>query len=377
MTIELILPKKTVAGADALDSVPALAAGLGKNVLLMTARSFQRGPLHASLVEGLRAAGLKVALLDPISGEPPVEMIDRCADEARRTNTDVVVGVGGGSTLDAAKAVALLVRNAGSIEGYQLGTAQAVNDAVPFIAAPTTAGTGSEGNAISVVTNLPRGIKKAIRHASIVPAAAVLDPRLTATLPPETTAATAMDALSHAIESLVSTRANDLTQGYSLQALRLIGRSVRKAVHQGDDLDARQQMLIASYCAGISLNGGVGAMHLLAQPVSVVTGFPHSRSITALMPAVVHYNVPACPELYALAAQALGGTDIVAALKALMADIGLADPTQGRRLSDEETDQVMESVRESTGHIYAMNPRPIDEKQARELLLSALGRGNE
>jgi len=371
LTINLRVPRNTFAGVGSLMSLPDLVAGPGRRVFVLVAQSFRRGPHYEPFTESLRAAGCKVFDGAPVHGEPEVQMIDARAQTARQARAAIVIGIGGGSTLDAAKAVAMLLRNPGSVEDYQLGRREINLDAAPCFAAPTTAGTGSEGNSVSVVTNPQKKIKKAIRHAGMVPAAAILDPRLCETLPPETTALTAMDALSHALESLVSTNSNDLTRGYSLHALRLIGQSVRAAVHNGSDMEARQKMLIASYMAGISLNGGVGAMHLLAQPVSVVTGFPHSRAIATLMHEVIRYNLKACTELYAQAAASMGAEDILEAIQSLLDDIALGDPTGGRELTDEEADQIMESVASSTSHNYSTNPQPVDEVEARKLLMRA------
>lgn len=369
--MELTLPRQILLGAGTLDAVAGLPAVRSRRVMLVTARSFSRSELCEGFSRGLAASAEALTRGPDVHGEPPVDLVDELAGLARGARVECVVAVGGGSTLDAAKAAALLAVNEGRAEDYQLGRRQAVRDALPVVAAPTTAGTGSEGNGIAVLTNLGQGIKKAVRHASMTPAAAVLDPRLTAGLPPEVAAMTAVDALSHALESLVSRNAGDLTRGYSLQALRLIGQAVRPAVHDPDDAVARERMLCAACLAGISLAGGVGAMHLLAQPVSVVTGFPHSRSIASLMLEVVRYNMSACRARYDEAARALGGRSLPTTLKALLHDIGLAAPTQGRTLSADEADAVMASVAASQSHIYALNPRPMTPEDARALLLRA------
>ena len=195
----------------------------------------------------------------------------------------MVVGVGGGGPLDAAKAVAMLAVNPGTAEEYQMGRAVEV-DPLPFIAVPTTVGTGSEATMVAVLRNRRAGVVKAIREPRMIPPVAVLDPLLLAGLPPRLLRLGACDALAHGIESYLSLGATGFTRAHSFEGVRLVSKGLRSLAAGEPDAAAAPALLLGSYFAGVALQAGPGLAHVLAQPITAVTGIPHSAAIAALLP---------------------------------------------------------------------------------------------
>ncbi len=271
----------------------AVAAEWGRRVLFMTGR-------HPERWDNLRAQ-LAAQRLDAtvwcIETEPTVAMIDRAVATARETGADVVVAVGGGSVIDAGKAVAAMLANDGSLMDYLeiVGRGRALTQpSQPCIAVPTTAGTGAEVTRNAVLSAVSHKVKVSLRSPFMMPCVAIVDPELTVAMPPAMTAGTGMDAMTQLIEALVSSKANPLTDGICREGLPLAVRCLPRAFGDGRDLAAREGMSLASLCGGLALaNAGLGAVHGLAGPLGGMIHAPHGMICAALLPPVMAANIEA------------------------------------------------------------------------------------
>lgn len=278
----------------------------GKKVLLVVDPGFARCGRLPKVTGALEKEGLSVVVFDAVEAEPRVEIADECASAGRKERCDFVLGVGGGSAMDTAKAAAVLVTNEGRAKDYQ-GLDKVPKPGLPKGMVPTTAGTGSEVTFTAVFVNVDERKKAGINSPFLYPEMSILDPELTLDLPPAVTASTGMDALTHAIESYTSKAANPVSEIFSKKAIRLIGQSLRQAVNHGSDLTARSDMLLGSLLAGIGLaNAGVTAAHSLAYPLGGAYRIPHGVANALLLPAVMAYNVFHCVEKLAWVAAGMG-----------------------------------------------------------------------
>lgn len=296
MQFEFATASRILFGPGTVRQVPALARELGRRVLLVTGRSFQRAqPLAEALVQ----AGLSYVPFS-ISSEPTTDQVATGAATARAEGCDLVIGMGGGAALDAAKAIAALVANPGELLDYLevVGRGQPLaRPSIPWLAVPTTAGTGAEVTRNAVLASPQHQVKASLRSRLLLPAGAVVDPELTLGLSAEITARTGLDALTQLIEPYVSTRANPLTDGFCVEGLRRVARSLRRAVHQGQDLAARQDMALAALLSGLALaNAGLGAVHGFAAPIGGLFPAPHGAVCAALLPHVMEVNLRALRE---------------------------------------------------------------------------------
>ena len=271
----------------------AVAAEWGRRVLFMTGRHPERwDDLRAQL-----AAQRLDATVWRIETEPTVAMIDRAVATARETGADVVVAVGGGSVIDAGKAVAAMLANDGSLMDYLeiVGRGRALTQpSQPCIAVPTTAGTGAEVTRNAVLSAVSHKVKVSLRSPFMMPCVAIVDPELTVAMPPAMTAGTGMDAMTQLIEALVSSKANPLTDGICREGLPLAVRCLPRAFDDGRDLAAREGMALASLCGGLALaNAGLGAVHGLAGPLGGMIHAPHGMICAALLPPVMAANIEA------------------------------------------------------------------------------------
>jgi alcohol dehydrogenase class IV len=282
---------KVLFGTGSLNQIGDCARPLGSRVLLVTGRTSARADRARSLLE---SAGLDVVQFS-VAGEPTVDEVAVCVEKALRERCDLVVGFGGGSAMDTAKAVAVLMANGGVPLDYLevVGRGQPITrPGVPCIAVPTTAGSGAEVTRNSVLAVPSHKVKASLRSQFLLPRVAIVDPELTRELPPHVTAATGLDTLTQLIEPYVCTRANPFTDGFCVTGLRLAARSLRRAWENGQDISARQDMSLASLCGGIALaNAGLGAVHGFAAPIGGAFPAPHGSVCAALLPAVMEVNL--------------------------------------------------------------------------------------
>ena len=251
--------------------------------------------------------GVKATIFDKqVEAEPRLEVADEGAKAARKGKCDIVVGIGGGSAMDVAKAIAVLAANNGSAVDY-LGLNKVPGPGLPTIMVPTTAGTGSEVTFTAVFVRQDLKKKEGMNSPYLYPDLALLDPVLTLTLPPVSTASTGIDALCHAIESFTSVNASPMSEMFSLDAIQLISENLRTCVHDGGNLEAREKVLLGSLYAGLGLaNAGVGAVHSLSYPLGGKYGVSHGLANTVMLPHVMSFNLPGALEKFTIIAEAMG-----------------------------------------------------------------------
>ena len=304
---------RIVAGVGRAAELPGMVAGLGSRVLVCTGADPAR---HGGLLAGL---GLP-AVVVTVAAEPTVELARAGVAAAREHGADVVAAVGGGSVIDLAKAVAMLLGNGGDPLDYLevIGSGRKITQpAAPCVAVPTTAGTGAEVTANAVLASPAHGLKASLRSPLMIPRVALVDPELTVSCPPRVTAASGLDALTQCLEPLVSVRANPLTDGLAREGLRRAAAGLRAAYADGSDLGARADMAMCSLLGGIALaNAKLGAVHGLAGVIGGTAVVPHGVACAALLAPVAEANVralrsgqPGGPALgrYAEAARLLTG----------------------------------------------------------------------
>jgi len=318
--------------------------------------------------QSLASAGITAAVFSDVAADPPVAMVHAAADAARSLQADGVVGLGGGSSLDTAKLVALMLNSDQPLE-QMYGTNLATGQRVPLVQVPTTAGTGSEVTWVSVVTD-DQGRKKAIYAPQLLPDVALLDPLLTTGLPPKITAATGLDAMVHAIEAYTSrTGKNPIADGLAAKALALMGQNLRTAMTDGSNLPARTAMLQGSLMAGMAfVNASVAAIHALAYPLGARYHVPHGHSNAIVMAPIMRFNLPVAAPLYAelarvmLPGQRFGSTAaaaeaLVVAIEELVADSGLERRMSALGVPADAIPSMAEEVDVGIRRLIACNPR--------------------
>lgn len=355
-------------GARCLEQVGREAAGLGQKALVVTGRTASTRNGSLSRVCGLlESAGLTAVPFAQVESDPSIETVEAGAALAREHACDVLVALGGGSAMDAAKGISCLLANPGPLA--ELEGATGLRQGPPLVAIPTTAGTGSEVTKVSVLTDTARRYKLLLVGPTLMPAAAILDPELTASMPPAVAAATGMDALTHAVEAYLSKLANPFSDALALAAIETIGANLALAVAAPDNEAARAAMLYAQLQAGQAFsNASVGLVHAMSRPLGARFGVPHGVANAMLLPAVTAYNRPACPVRLARVAQALGkhtdGLDLrqasrlaATALAELAAELPLP-----RRLSavgvarDALADMAREAAENGSSRVNARRP---------------------
>ncbi|MGV3135733.1 iron-containing alcohol dehydrogenase [Brevibacillus agri] len=288
---ELLMPQRIVYGQGSFAEVGQEARRLGQKALLISDPVMEKVGNVAACEEHLQAQGLVCVTYAKVDSEPTdihlAEALALCRDE----RCDVIVAVGGGSCLDTAKAVALLMTNEGQIAEYVAKAKTVVNKPLPLIAVPTTAGTGSEVTKMTVITDTARKVKMMLADPALLPHAAIVDPLLSVSCPPNVTAATGIDALCHAIEAYLSRRAQPATDIWARTAIELIATHLRRAYEDGADFEARDKMAFASMLAGAAFsNASVALVHGMSRPIGAVFHVPHGISNAMLLPAVLAYT---------------------------------------------------------------------------------------
>ena len=292
LSFEFATATRIVFGAGKLRESGALAAGFGAHALLVESGSGRAAPLVALLHEhGVATTAFHV------KGEPTIALVEQGTRAAREARCDLVIAMGGGSVIDAGKAIAALVTNDAPVRDYLevVGRAQPLGERpLPFIAIPTTAGTGAEVTRNAVMLAEEERVKVSLRSPLMLPAVALVDPELTWSLPPDVTASTGLDALTQCLEPFVSPFGNPLTDGIAREGIVRAARSLRRAVEDGRDAEAREDMAVASLCGGLALaNAKLGAVHGFAAPLGGMFPIPHGVACARLLAPVAEANVRA------------------------------------------------------------------------------------
>ncbi len=316
MMFEFATAGRILFGPGRIQQLPGLAQGLGRTALLVLGKSHRHGePVTAALA----GCGLRSVVFS-VEHEPTIHLVDEAATLARDSGCDLVIAVGGGSVIDAGKAISAMLTHPGAVLDYLelVGGGRPLDrPAAPCLAVPTTAGTGAEVTRNAVLGVPEHRVKASLRSPFLLPRVALIDPELTIPLPPAVTAYTGMDALTQLIEPFVSSAANPLTDGVCREGMALAARSLRRAYQDGSDLSSRNDMALAALFGGLALaNARLGAVHGLAGVLGGVTGHPHGAICARLLPFVMEANIqaleadrPGTPVLprYAEAARILTG----------------------------------------------------------------------
>jgi len=296
MAFDFFANPKLQFGPGKIDMLPKLARGYGDTLLLITgAQSFQKTGHWPKLLKALEKKAITIHLAT-IKTEPSVCVIDEIVRRYTDQNIDVIAAIGGGSVIDAGKAVSAMMTKEESIIEYLEGVGNRSHDGkkIPFIALPTTSGTGSEATKNAVISRVgENGFKSSLRHDNFVPDIAIVDPSLTLTCPSQTTAACGMDALTQLLESLVSTQSSPMTDSLALGALSLLGDSIiTAATKQVHDIDARTKISYASYISGLTLaNAGLGVVHGFASVIGGLFEIPHGVICGTLLSETTRHNI--------------------------------------------------------------------------------------
>lgn len=283
---------KIIFGRDSLEKVPDLCRQYGAKGFLITGISFKKNTEKFNqLIDRFEELRIQISVKIRRGGEPTLSEVDSLVESAVIDNIDWILGIGGGSSLDLAKAVSGLATNKGSAEEYQKGKIL-LKQALPFIAAPTTSGTGSEITNNSVLIDRKKNIKKSIRGDSMLAKVAVYDPILTISVPPDITANTGCDALTQAIESYVSQSCNILSDFFAEKSIQFIIENIENAYKNGKDIITREKMLYGSMLSAISFsNSKLGAVHGFAHPIGALHNIPHGKICGLLLPYVMKFNL--------------------------------------------------------------------------------------
>ncbi len=376
-------------GPGCRSDVPALLSRLAAartnmplRPLLVIDPALSRAALGADMLALLTNAGIEPAIFDGIQPDPGIPVAEACAKAGRSADANAVIGLGGGSTLDIAKVAAVLIPNPSTGVRDLFGIDQVTGRGLPTVMLPTTAGTGSEVTPIAVLSDKEAQLKKGIVSPHIIPDAAVVDPELMQGVPARVTAYTGMDALTHAIEAYTNRHAHALVDMLALEAIRLIGGHLRRAVWCGDDLEARTSMAMASTLGGLCLGPvNTAAVHALAYPLGGTYDIPHGLANTLLLPHVMEFNVPADVPKFARIAMALGKDTsglperdaaglAVEAVRTLARDIAIDVRLRDLGVSEDAIPAMATAAMDVT-RLLNNNPRPVREADAAAIYRSA------
>ena len=374
---------RSYTGWGCLAVLPEEAKCLGAGRALIVTDPFLRDSgLAARLAAMLEAAGITCLINADVVAEPPLAVGEKLVDYARTQVVDLVIGLGGGSALDLAKAAAVLATQEGQVRDYLnlSGSRSLASRGLPKIMIPTTSGTGSEVTNISVFSL--ESSKDVIAHDFLLADVAIVDPELTISVPPRVSAATGVDALTHAVESYLSVNASPISEALSLQAIRLIAPSLRTAVRHGADRAARTAMSYGSYLAGLAFfNAGVGGVHALAYPLGGRFHIAHGESNAVLLPHVMAYIRPSCEkklkDIYesmgysaALLGQEEAAIACIAALQQLVADVGIPDSLQAYGIGENDLAGLSADACLQT-RLLARSPMPLGESDIAHIYRAA------
>ena len=370
-------------GCGAGESVSNVIRGMGcEHALIVTDANINRVGIIAEVETWLKEGGVASTVWDDVKPEPLTGSISQGVEVARATGCDLILGIGGGSAIDVAKAVAVMLTNDGAIEDF-LGNELVERRGLPTVMMPTTSGTGAEITLNAIFYVEAERAKKAIISAKIIPDAAIVDPALTLSLPPDMTAATGFDALCHAVECYTSKNASPFSDVFSLEAIRLIGANLREAVHNGSSLSAREAMAQASMFGGMAIaGGGTNAVHALAYPLQSLNRIAHGIANAVLLPYVMEYNLVGDVGRFAAIAEALGvptahlsprsaaqaGVD---AVRELSEDIGLPQRIGNLGVTADQIPDLVSGALQVT-RLLMNNPREVTAEDAEAIFQRAL-----
>jgi len=374
---EYRLPEVILYGWGAVRRAGEETRRFGSRALIVTGRTATRAPEMLDRLQApLRDAGVEAAVFDQVSPDPDDAQVEQAAQAARDARADAIVGFGGGSPLDVAKAAAGILGLGRTIR-YCLDKQPITKPSLPLVCIPTTAGTASEITQNAVIHDPQRGVKIGIHSPHWIPRVAIVDPELTLGMPPGLTARTGADALTHALEGFISRRATPATDATAYRAMELVGRHLRAAVADGSNREAREGMAMASMLAGMAFaNAGVGAAHALAHPLGSTYHAPHGEACALFLPYVMEHAIAEAGVKFMQVARALEPDledpepeDGIAAVRRLIGEIGLPGNLKALGLERERLAEMVPGVMMSGA--LRNNPRAVTEADALALLQRA------
>lgn len=378
------MPTKIFFGENKALKIGDIIRELGmKKVFVVTDKFLVTTDCVQDLVRKLKDEKFEVTVFTDIVPEPPIDVVDKAADALKASDSDVVIAVGGGSTIDISKAICMLKNNEGSVKEYLFGgTRKVENESLPLIAVPTTAGSGSEVTAASVISDEENNIKLSVTDEKIIPKIAIVDPIMQKGMPPLITASTGMDALTHAIEAYVSKNASVVSDMYAETAIKLIGENIYKATFNPDDIEGRGNMAIASTLAAAAFaNGGLGAVHGISQALGGVSHIAHGVANSMFLPLVMEKNMVGNLEKFSKIAELLGenieGLSLreaaeksVERVKIMAEDLNIPSKLSEFDVTEDVFDEVVKGTMDY--RLLPLNPVKINEKDVYDILEKAM-----
>lgn len=375
------MPVKIFFGQNQMEKLGSLTKKLGKKALLVTGRkSMKKLGITDKVIKLLQDHSLEIALYNRIPPNPTVEVVDEGARLVADENCEVIIGLGGGSVLDAAKGIAVVASHGRSVWDY-IGEGKVTEKTFPLVAIPTTAGTGSETTPYSIFTNKGALRKDAIVSPYTFPKIAVIDPVLMQSMPSQLTADTGFDALAHAIEASLSLNANPLSDSLAMKAVNLINKSLIQATKNGEDLEARGDMALASSLAGMAIaQVGVVAGHGFGMSIGGILDTPHGRTVGVLLPHVMRYNLPVVADKIAQIAgyfnlSTTGDTmddarNVIERIKTMMRKVNFPTTLGELGVTKSDVEKIVEDCMDRGD--MKNNPRKYGPSEAQEFLNSIL-----
>lgn len=369
---------KVIFGQGQLSKIGSEVAVFGSRVLLVTGRgSLKKAGRLEQIRKCLREQSLYVAVFDEVPPEPSLEVVQAGIDECCKHSCEVVLAIGGGSALDVGKTIAALITAPGTVHEYFHGR-ELERKGLPFIAVPTTAGTGSEVTSNAVLIDKQHMVKASIRSPYMYPDVAIVDSELTLTLPPDVTANSGMDALCQAMEALVSRGANPLTDALAENASDRLIRNLLLVYKDGSNLGLRTEVALGSLMGGMAFaNARLGLVHGLAHPLGIVTGLPHGLICALLLPDVVEFNTPVSSSKYARLARNSGISDSSVSDEKAVSSLIKALKRMNEEMSIEKRRHEIKAPKESWPMIISQtlasgsaksNPRSVTESDIEHIL---------
>ena len=378
MIYTLLNVGRIIAGPGSLSTIQEIPAAYGaEKVLIIT----DQGVWNAGLIEKpktiLESAGFRVAVIHDTPPEPAVDQVKTIFQQAKTLEGQMIIGIGGGSAMDVAKLVSVLLTNDVSLEQL-LGKTQIAHRGLPTLMVPTTAGTGSEATPNAIVLVPEEEVKIGIVNSKLVPDCVILDPLMTLNLPPAVTAATGMDALAHAIECYTSKKANPFSDTFALKAVGLISNSLRRAYREGQNIDARHDMLLGALFGGMCIStSGTTAVHALAYPLGGKYRMPHGLSNAVLLPHIMQFNLDAVEDRFRDIAVAMGldvaglttrkaAEKMIENLYALNKDLNIPSGIAAQGVTEADLDGLVEAASKVT-RLLENNPKPLAKSDMRAI----------
>jgi alcohol dehydrogenase class IV len=371
-------PNRILFGIDAVKGLAAEVKQLGGGKVLVVT---DPGVVGAGLVEAIKdsldSEGISFSVFDKVEPEPAARVVEQCAQYLRDEKCDVIIGVGGGSSLDVAKGASIMGTNEGRVLDFA-GMDLVPKRGVPKILVPTTAGTGSEVTRVFVMTDEESDLKKAVYSIYALADVAIVDPMMTLSMPPKVTADTGIDALVHAIETYVAMTATPFSDILAIEAIALIAENVTKAFAKGENLEARYNMALAATISGLAFgSGGLGAVHALSNPLGILYHLPHGRTNAIMLPHIMAFNLIGNPAKFAQIAEAMGeeveglsdmeaATFAVDAVKELLDQLKIPIQLRDYDIPQKDIPRLVEGAMK-VSRLFAFNPRDLTQEDVEEI----------